>query len=279
MNHVIIPPPPELAHLVKCFWSFEVSMQYDSHIQVSTFVNDSTGLTFVLDRKNPLYRATIEGYNTAPKVFDPVGGIQVMGVQFYPGSLSRFFGCRADEFTGRDVDLADVVDWDVSETLINTEETGARFGVLISFLKKLLRRNDRHQQWVTELVRNIYVSKGKTTVSQLRKQFGQSERLIERRLLETVGVSARHLITVLRFQESVTMMRNNPRLSLLDIAYSSGFYDQAHFIRDVKRFSGYTPRRLRERLLKIPVNQKGATRYLIDILDSQAENDHPPLTC
>ncbi|MDQ3002549.1 MAG: AraC family transcriptional regulator [Fibrobacterota bacterium] len=43
------------------------------------------------------------------------------------------------------------------------------------------------------------------------------------------------------FQKAVLEIEKSGRADWLTVARVCGFYDQAHFIHDLKRFSGFTP--------------------------------------
>jgi AraC-like DNA-binding protein len=44
------------------------------------------------------------------------------------------------------------------------------------------------------------------------------------------------------------MMGHNPNYDLSEICYLMNYYDQAHFIKEFKQFSGYTPTKFFKRL-------------------------------
>jgi AraC-like DNA-binding protein len=46
---------------------------------------------------------------------------------------------------------------------------------------------------------------------------------------------------VLRFQEAVRTIGTAARPDLAAVAYTAGYYDQAHFNRDFREFTGMTP--------------------------------------
>jgi AraC-like DNA-binding protein len=46
----------------------------------------------------------------------------------------------------------------------------------------------------------------------------------------------------MRFQRSITLLKERSGASLTDIAYSLDYFDQSHFIHDFKRFSGVSPK-------------------------------------
>jgi len=79
------------------------------------------------------------------------------------------------------------------------------------------------------------------TVSQLAKKIGLSQRQLSRRFQQHVGLSPKEYLRVSRFTHSLQHLKRYPACSLTEIAYESRYFDQAHFIRDYKEYTGYTP--------------------------------------
>ncbi len=57
-----------------------------------------------------------------------------------------------------------------------------------------------------------------------------------------VGKTPKQFIKIVRFQNILNTFSVANSVSLTEIAYASGYFDQAHFIKDFKSFSGYTPK-------------------------------------
>jgi AraC-like DNA-binding protein len=83
-------------------------------------------------------------------------------------------------------------------------------------------------------------------LSEVLSDLNLSERSLERLFLAHVGITPVLYTRITRFQAAVVLLRRDktdirrPR-SLTDIAHSLGYFDQSHFIRDFRLFSGVTP--------------------------------------
>jgi AraC-like DNA-binding protein len=84
------------------------------------------------------------------------------------------------------------------------------------------------------------------SVRDLAEQCGLSVRQFERKFREQVWATPRELIMRMRVQHACDALRETES-SLLDIALSSGFYDQASFNRQFKKHLGLTPGEYRRR--------------------------------
>ncbi len=79
------------------------------------------------------------------------------------------------------------------------------------------------------------------TIGQLAAACGLTVRTLERRLQSACGLSPTRLRSILRFFRSYLLLSRSPQRRLTDVAYSAGYSDQAHFIRDFRRFAGVRP--------------------------------------
>lgn len=86
----------------------------------------------------------------------------------------------------------------------------------------------------------IHQQKGNTSVGQLIKETGISERKLERIFLQHGGLSPKLYARVHRFNEVIWHFNHNRTVSP-DFIYELGYYDQSHFINEFKKLSGFSP--------------------------------------
>jgi transcriptional regulator GlxA family with amidase domain len=65
---------------------------------------------------------------------------------------------------------------------------------------------------------------------------------MERKFVKQIGMSPKQLGKVIRLQTALKMLLKQQSGSLTQIAYESEYYDQAHFIKDFKEFTGTNPK-------------------------------------
>ena len=69
-----------------------------------------------------------------------------------------------------------------------------------------------------------------------------SKKQFERLFNSLVGVNPKEYTRIVRFQKALELMQHQSgEINQEQIAYASGYADQSHFIREFKKFSGYTP--------------------------------------
>ncbi len=89
-----------------------------------------------------------------------------------------------------------------------------------------------------KLFDRIYATKGGTTVAELSEHAGWSSRQINRYFTEWFGLSLKTYCTILRFRASFDHIKEGKLFP------EQGFTDQAHFIKEIRRFSGVKPKDL-----------------------------------
>jgi AraC-like DNA-binding protein len=86
------------------------------------------------------------------------------------------------------------------------------------------------------------------SIESLREYLHISERQLEKRFNQSVGISPQLYIRIKRVNEAFRLMDTGKYDRLVDIAYELNFYDQSHFIRDIKAYSGLTPKGITQRV-------------------------------
>jgi len=91
-----------------------------------------------------------------------------------------------------------------------------------------------------KIIYYIYHSKGTIHIKDLAESLNISQRQIERILKNYIGTSPKRLSEFIQFKTSIDLLQKY-NLSLVEIAGASGYFDQAHFIKNFKKFTGITP--------------------------------------
>jgi len=68
-----------------------------------------------------------------------------------------------------------------------------------------------------------------------------SVRNFERKCKERLGMPAKMYARIARFHKAYKILESRPIISWTDLTYEVGYYDQTHFIKDFKEFTGLTP--------------------------------------
>jgi transcriptional regulator GlxA family with amidase domain len=74
----------------------------------------------------------------------------------------------------------------------------------------------------------------------MQKDFFITERQLERLFKKYIGLSPKFYSRIIRFNHIFQLVKEK-RISWLEITHLSGYFDQSHFIRDFKAFTGEEP--------------------------------------
>ena len=85
----------------------------------------------------------------------------------------------------------------------------------------------------------IHKSKGNIRIKELIEQLHTSQSPLEKRFRKAVGASPKKFASIVRMKN--LLQQHTSCHSLTALGYEAGFYDQAHFIKEFKNFTGDTP--------------------------------------
>ena len=175
----------------------------------------------------------------------PRGSTGFLSVRFRPWGAHHFLRLPVSELADRLVPAEDL--WgaaicELEERLAAATGMAGRVALVEEFL--LGRLQAQRKANVEPLVRAVWRRGGDVRVSQLCAELGLTERTIERTFSNAVGMPPRSFIRLTRFLCACSKLRSGGWTSLTRLALDCGYYDQAHFVADVRAFSGMTPREL-----------------------------------
>lgn len=85
----------------------------------------------------------------------------------------------------------------------------------------------------------IHKNKGNIRIKDLVEQLHTSQSPLEKRFRAVVGASPKKFASIVRLKH--VLQQYSLTNSLTELGYEAGFYDQAHFIKEFKTFTGDTP--------------------------------------
>jgi len=191
----------------------------------------------------PLKASGITGLQTSYRLFQGDNTTRSILIKFKPWGAAAFFNESIHLFSDQSLSLSDILSpqlmMQVEEQLWGSKPDPLELGSIIqNFLLKLLSMNTRKElkrnfiAAITDITTHLGVEK----IHLIANKHGFSERNLERYFKEIVGLSPKQFSAIVRFQTAFHSL-DNPR-----ILENLGYYDQAHFIKDFKKFSGLTPR-------------------------------------
>lgn len=95
-----------------------------------------------------------------------------------------------------------------------------------------------------KLMLPAYLDERTTALADVAEIAGMSTRTLQRKLAD-VGLSYSDILDSVRYENASRLLRDTD-CRIIDVAFSSGYTDPAHFSRAFRRMTGVTPRQFRE---------------------------------
>ena len=182
----------------------------------------------------------------APHLLGTPGRLDFLAVRFRSGALRHFCPRPLLELMDDAFPIADV--WgqdgrDIVERLATAPTRTARVAVIEDWLLRLLARHHLHQPVVELATRALYYRHHHLRIDDLAEQAGCSRRTLERVFRAATGLTPKGFQRRARFQLTARDLLLHQPADSLTTALDHGYYDQAHFIHDFRRFTGMSPNR------------------------------------
>jgi AraC-like DNA-binding protein len=92
---------------------------------------------------------------------------------------------------------------------------------------------------IAEAVKLIYHSRGTIRIKELNEKLAISQSPFEKRFRKVVGTTPKKFASIVRFNTVLDNLKGTK--SLTEICYENGFFDQAHFTKEFRQFTGESP--------------------------------------
>jgi len=247
-------PSVSLQPYVDCYWyhEFEAGMYQDSPMQ-RCLPFGMIELIFVDGRCELSYNgswqklpsAFIAGVYKDVVTWKCVGPTTKFGIRLKPESLLSLFKVPAGTLFSSFADLPSVFGNYIRELTDKIEEAGCLseyIRIAETFLGKLLEQSSHQRNYVTKASEIIRQTDGTISIASLSHQLNISRRQLERGFRDAFGTSPKTYTRIIRFRNTYSYLLSRKKASLwADAAYSFGYSDQAHFIKEFKTFAGVLP--------------------------------------
>ena len=196
--------------------------------------------------ESKLSLAGITGIADSVKTFRNTSGTGTILVYFTETGLAHFSTCPSHELFNQSISLDNLFPRDavvgLEEVLALAGSEKQRIRAVEGFLISQLKEKNA-DKLVIRAVQIIYDSKGSIKMKSLHEQLYISQSAFEKRFRKLVGASPKKFASIVRF--NTVLQDIGKAKSLTEICYDNDFFDQAHFIKDFKQFTGSTPENFR----------------------------------
>ena len=253
MTFVTRQAPPPLARCIRSIWYYRCAprafalqrvLPNGSAQLIVNLKEDQTRAYDPTGRCHTTSGAVMSGLDPRFQIIDSAEQEHVIGVSFHPGGTLGFCREPAYLFAGPDVPLEAL--WGVRDaarlrnSLLEAATPDAALDVMERALLAKWRARDAHPA-VRFALASFRRRPDVARVRAVTDAVGLSPKRFIERFKAEVGVTPKHFCRVQRFQRALTQAHGSVEVNWTEVALSSGYCDQAHFIHDFRAFSGLTP--------------------------------------
>ncbi len=192
--------------------------------------------------KNGLPVSAVSGLRKSSRLLCYSQHTATLLIVFKQGGASAFFNEPLYELFGLTVSLDSFISTsklkEVEEQLAEAKNNLQRVFVIEQFLLSKLKE-PKFDFLILNAIQKIQLANGNIRIKKLITDLHISQDPFEKRFRRLAGTSPKQFSSIVRLRnviENYSQVEN-----LTDAAFTAGYFDQAHFIKDFKTFTGQTP--------------------------------------
>jgi AraC-like DNA-binding protein len=254
MIYYTIQPPARLAGYIQFFWVLEGSATAEKPFHHRVFAESAPEWIFYCKGQFELCSTGADRQKTPAsclsgqmqhfKKLYTTSDFCLFGVYLFPYAIPVVFNLPARVLSDETVDTCTLLGRDgrmLEEMVYEAPDHPTRATLISEFMLQRLERSREVHSPVFASIRQILFSSATLSISGLANDCCLSRRHFERKFLHYAGYSPKQFQRIARFNTVIKGFEKSP-ISLAEIAYRCGYYDQSHFIHDFRLFSGYNPK-------------------------------------
>lgn len=192
----------------------------------------------------PMPKLSFSGPQPEPVLSYNPGSVYALTLAIYPEAWRRLTGKSPSAYMGQTIELETVVEPQLLSLFTDVFTGGSLENRIKTFERELI------EQWAIARPHTLYFAPKiqdwlRSLVAQAAtSSSGKSLRQLQRRVRTWTGQTQRELTAHARMESLFSLWindRGKPQSSLAELAAESGFADQSHMGREVKRLIGLSP--------------------------------------
>ena len=225
---VEIEPTAALKPYVRCFWTCERR----KCAKYTRIIPDCCA-DIIIDLYNDSSRFVGMCFDS----FTAENVSMVFGIRFYAWAAPHFTRTNAAELLGLDIAPQNLFNafTNFKRSIIDANNTAERIDLAQRYLLGII--DERCDNDVMNSLYTIICKNGNISVGDLSDSIAVSRRMLERKFMQSIGVSPKAVAALIRYQ---LLWQDCTKIgfSAIDSAFKYGYYDEAHMYNDFKRFHG-----------------------------------------
>ncbi len=242
MNYGLYPAPQHLRGLVRYFWNFEYSLGDPLPSEHQAMADGCPEIIFQYDGgflENKNFMSYLRAPRSDSKVLHLGDRMGLFAIRLYPHAIRQLVAIPNSELVNGSFELTHVFGNDynyVNEQVLEATSITAKIKVASDFLSALWQASEKDP--IYECIRLMLMHDGHVDLDDLRALTGLSVKQFERRFKAVAGFPPKYYSRITRFQGTKRKYASGKFKTLSELSHACDYYDQSHFIREFKEFSG-----------------------------------------
>jgi AraC-like DNA-binding protein len=242
-----IAPAKELNNIIECYW---IAENNNSEPVEEKIIPDGFtemifhyGDPYLIRFKNTWEqqaKTLLAGQISRYFFLQNTGLSGVLGIKFKPTALTHLYSISMAGLTDKVIDLSELnlLDAHLIDKINYNTDHQTMFSLLNQHFKPLV---ERYQPGLADkAIEMIFATKGMLSIGDLKSALFTTEKQLERVFKHFIGLSPKLYCRIVRFNYLFECKQNGNK-NWADVFHTAGFYDQSHFIRNFKGFTGDEP--------------------------------------
>lgn len=228
-------PDFRLKDYIKSYWYFSIRTNNEKFFDI---LPDGYFDLLVVIKENRIVKTQLTGIWSKSVSISYSENTEVFGIRFKPLSIGNLFRFNVKETLDK-YQTVTFKDFSLNEQILLDSLHGFP-EFLVSYLNEhflSLNPGNNTDTRLKKCFNLVDTSTGNISVDEISKTIGLSSRQLHRLVNNMIGLGIKDYSKIVRFKKSLRDVQNNRT----DFAH---YYDQSHYIRDIKQFTGLTPQKL-----------------------------------
>ena len=248
LSYKELPPKGLLTDFVKCFWWADNPTDITKEFTI--LPDGCFGLIFQF-HGSQLQTVFLKGIWTKPFEIIIPPNSTFFAIRFKPLAAESILLFRINEIVDQNMELEEFF-WEINA--LNFNDLNRFSDLLTAKILSVYEANGKVDERKKKLFDILFETKGSLSVDNISKSLFWSDRQINRYFTHMFGLSLKSYCNILKVYSSYSQIARG------DFYPEQDYYDQAHFIKNVRQYTGTNPKKLyankKDRFIQLAILDK-----------------------
>lgn len=230
----------KLQHCIMCLWSMQSKQEIQETIYNTILPDGCIDLIVDFTNKTIVFSA----FSKATEKLALSGNIDFIGIRLKPGAFYHIYQIDCSLVMDATIPYQNIETKYNLENIFTLSQQREKIDFLFDYF--IHKTCDYLPDTYEKLIDTMYLTLNENCISQIANDFSYSIRHLNRIFYQHYGLNPKTLLNILRLHQCLSVLLSKDLSTLTSLAINSGFSDQSHFIKDIKKYCGISPTELLE---------------------------------